>query len=665
MWIRTMRLRNWLRFQGTHEIQLRPTVYGVVGEWVGLEDRSNWVGKTALLEAMRFAVTGEHRKRTEDEWITTGEEEGSIELTLSDGSVITRARKCGGPTTIKLITPDGKTAIKEPAEELIRNRVLGCTREEFDLLFYTAQTKLAEVVHMTPESFAEMIRQWVGTGVLEEMEVEACRTLGTASTTVATLEETIVAAMRDARECVFDGDPDEEEAADPNPQTTISRWVRLVSERESKAEKAKLVSKVALDKATERMHAYTEWWRHKTALDTLEGTRGEIRKLESLLSSVDKVELELGEAEILKEQESIDRSRHNNKTALDRVEALSQGSFDGICPLLLSDCPARDHVLKEGLRNKELLVTWRGAYETCVRKSSVARTKLSDIRERLSQIEKWESTLSALKKELARGLEYQRYCEANPQPGEANSSEYTNEVVALQEVYTTARLEHQKWTDVLNRLKRRLDDVEKAQKNIGSAKIKMARYNRIRRVVGRQGAQRDIALSSMRQVELLGNGSLLSEIPLTFKIRWTSEGKKLSASCDACGYAYSGQRDKVCPRCKKPRYMQALDRPGLELSDQSGAADDLVGAALRLGASAWLRKRRAMPWGVAVLDEPFGQLDGANREVFARYLTHSLQAKFGFEQAFIVAHHEDVMAAMPGRIRVVGTQHGSRVEVVN
>ena len=70
-----------------------------------------------------------------------------------------------------------------------------------------------------------------------------------------------------------------------------------------------------------------------------------------------------------------------------------------------------------------------------------------------------------------------------------------------------------------------------------------------------------------------------------------------------------------------------VHRLDIELSDRSGAAEDLAGAAFQLSASAWLRSERNSAWSVALLDEPFSQLDAGNRRAFATHLAAMLSGR--------------------------------------
>lgn len=93
-------LSNWMRYRGRHVLTLEPKVYGVVARREGDPEQSNWQGKTSLVEAVRFALYGEHRFRREDGWITTGEDEGHVVAYFGDFFVM-RSKKRGKGTKLE------------------------------------------------------------------------------------------------------------------------------------------------------------------------------------------------------------------------------------------------------------------------------------------------------------------------------------------------------------------------------------------------------------------------------------------------------------------------------------------------------------------------------------------------------------------------------------
>jgi hypothetical protein len=58
MIIRTIVIENWGPYRGYHTLDLSNKVYGVTGKHESDEGRSNWLGKTWFLSAIRFALNG-------------------------------------------------------------------------------------------------------------------------------------------------------------------------------------------------------------------------------------------------------------------------------------------------------------------------------------------------------------------------------------------------------------------------------------------------------------------------------------------------------------------------------------------------------------------------------------------------------------------------------
>jgi hypothetical protein len=183
-------------------------------------------------------------------------------------------------------------------------------------------------------------------------------------------------------------------------------------------------------------------------------------------------------------------------------------------------------------------------------------------------------------------------------------------------------------------------------------------------VLGRTGAQRVVAEAALAQVAEDGNAALVEAgIDLSFRVEWSRETKQPAAECDQCGALYPRrERCRKCERCGAPRGRRLSDELRLEPSRRSGGADDLVGVAFKLAAGAWLRRWRKTCWSIMLIDEPFGSLDRANVRRLAQHLGGLLGRRFGAAQSFIVAHHADVLEAMPGRLHVQQSGDGRKIE---
>ncbi len=178
-----------------------------------------------------------------------------------------------------------------------------------------------------------------------------------------------------------------------------------------------------------------------------------------------------------------------------------------------------------------------------------------------------------------------------------------------------------------------------------------------------RAAQRVVAESTMQLVEQGANRVLSdSGIDLGVKVTWAREGNGPAKSCDQCGAGFPvSAKVKVCGACGSKRGKHTVEKLEIGTTDQSGAAEDLAGIAIRLAVSAWLRQRRQAGWSMAAIDEPFGALDGANKRALSQHLVTMLTgAGYGFEQAFVVGHERAIMDALPNRIELIGTREGTR-----
>ena len=184
-------------------------------------------------------------------------------------------------------------------------------------------------------------------------------------------------------------------------------------------------------------------------------------------------------------------------------------------------------------------------------------------------------------------------------------------------------------------------------------------------ILGRNGAQKRLAESALTGIAAMANESLRdANIDLSVDITWSREGQGLTDECDSCGAAFpKGRAVKECSRCGATRGPKTVDRIEVELSDTSGAAEDLAGVVIQLAAGAWLRSRRDSLWSAAFIDEPFGSLDGENKRALSTHLSTLLRGRYGFEQAFVVAHDRGIMDSMPGRIIVTADDSCSRLAV--
>lgn len=633
--IKQMRLVNWLRFRGEHVIDLEPGVYAVVARHEQDVGRSNWLGKTSFLTAIPFALYGWHTSASEDDWITQGELHGSVELVLSTGLTVKRERKLGKST--QLVLSDGAT--KDAAQERIL-KLVGLGKTDFFNTCFIRQKQMAQFITAQPADRMKTATAWFGLEPLQRCEERARKKLTERTTEDASLlkREDFLKQMRNDLLAKL--------GSDKMPELK-KKLVNL--KRNAKQVKAEY------DEIVERRDLRLQWeaaQQHAARFKELDAAG---RKLSAELKQVDEKILKV-QYDALDSQYAdlyAQLGEHHRKV---RTLALAAGGrFDGACPVVTMQCPAAKEINAKRAANekehaaaqKQLDVTQEqtGRFKDS---RDAAADALADVAAKTARLDAMREEAMALKAKLkqvgpepedVRGLEQQKLVEL----GTAN--------IAVAEMeHALNSIEH--WSEEL----KQIDEKRAALRT----HIEVDRAALV--VFGRNGAQRRIAEQSLQAIEAGTNQLLVnSGIDLEVAVQWSREGDGLAAHCDACGAPYpSSQKVKTCERCNALRGPKLVEKLEIELSDRSGAAEDIAGMGFYLAASRWLRMAKGIDWSVACIDEPFGALDETNRQALSVHLATMLRSDYGFVQSFVVAHDRSIMDALPNRVEIVAGESGSK-----
>lgn len=648
MRISRIRLMNWLRYSGSVEVALDASIYAVTGRFAHDDRRSNWSGKTSLLEAIRFALYGVHRAPREDDWITHGESEGCVEVEFGNGLMIRRSRQRGRATQFIMVHEDA-TASGDDAQKAVAEWT-GLTREDFEATCWIGQKALARFILARPGERFDTVSGWVGLGPLQRCEERARLRLSEFTTSIASAEAIVAASERvliDARTTLGLA------ASVPLDDVLLALNAR-VDQAHSRVEDAERIgakARAGLDAAHARKR-HDELLREQAEVN--DSLRGAKEKFDALPPA------DAGEHGLM-----LAEARAAMQTAGGEVKSkasLARGEFDGHCPVAGIACPARGDINRMAAENRVLHKQALEAYDTTCRAEAVLR----HAHDTAVRIERDRAGLLGQRDTLRKRALALREATRQAPPDGPGLAEAEADVRASVEVFEDAAREHATALAVFERAQNAMLDRARMQDTVDKAKDECVVLRAALRVFGRQGAQQRIAEAALGEIEQGANALLRDAgIDLSVTMRWSREAASgLAVTCDACGAPFpASQRVKRCERCGAERPPKTVEKLDVDLSDRSGAAEDLAGAALQLAASAWLRRERDVRWSVALIDEPFGALDEANRRAFAAHLVKMLRGRFGFEQSFIVAHSPDVLDAMPARIVVTADEYGSTLEV--
>lgn len=611
MYITKIILTNWMCYAGTHELKLEAKPYAIVANRDGDTDSSNMAGKTALMEAIGFALYGAHRFRTEDEWITRGAESGEVLVVTDDGWTFWRTRQRGKSTRffVAVKGAHGKPFVGKEAEEKLR-QLVGFGEDDWYATCAMAQRQMALFVLAKPEERMRMVEGWFDLGKLEEAASKA--EADTAKYRARALAlETVGRANK--------------------PTVDLENLATEAKDLSVKA-KAAADARVVLAKAEMIERQLAELNEH------FEAVPDAVEALPTDRASMAACDIRMGEA----------------RSKLRLVEPVAKGQFDGQCPVVGIPCPARAEV--EGQRH-------HAQKQTTELKGLIDAENLqyAEFQRRVRAEEESKRVRAAVAKENQQleqmRADLERQYDELPEPGEHEPGA-EERARAAQEALGRAKAEMEHWerTEAAYRV---------AQQELSEVRAKLALTQAAAAVMGRQGAQRRIAERALQVIEADANTMLADGgIPLQVAMRWGREGQGPARACPECGAAFpTSTKVKVCV-CGAARGQHIVPKLEVELSDRSGAAEDMAGVAMQLAAGAWLRRRRGAAWAVALIDEPFGACDASNRKALGRQLASLLCGRHGFAQAFVVAHSAETLDAMPGRLLVEWSGGRSTVRVI-
>lgn len=655
--IRTFVLENFGPFRGRHVVHLEAKAYAVTARYEADPGRSNWGGKSMLIEAIDFALTGrlkKSRRITADGWITNGEKSGLVGILFVDGAAVMRSRRRGLATQARFalsgVTTEVDFQVAMPNESSWHGcatqdeasaavlKYLCFDADDFRFAAYFESKQAARLVHTEPGTREEIVSGWLGTRRAEAAEDLA-----------ASEAAEMAAEVQKKREVL----------------RVYSEQREALSRERIDAEQGVLASQVEeAEAAHKKLMALL---RQARAFATEAATVREYERLveqgKTLAAEVDafdpQLPQQLQDAESAKEKAI--RVVAEASAEVERRRIVAKGKFDGRCPIADIECPARAAINEGREASASAFERARAVLEAAEKK----RTASTDAVRKLQAVDyEAKQKKSALTDARARA----KYLLDNGVKEAIERTKAGSQLDAdlLEEKVEAVRSRLEEAKRQMSANNATLDSIRRLELNIEAAEEGIQKASAVVRVALRgravlRSALRRVSEGALAAIGADASATLLNAgVDLRVEVRWDYEGKDLAKSCEECGAAFvASAKVKQCASCGAPRGMHVIRRLEFLRSDQSDAADDLAGIALQLAAGSWLLTRRESPWATALLDEPLAACDRTNRKAFAHALV-SLLDTGSWRQSLTISHSGDTVDAFPARIEIVVGRDGER-----
>lgn len=624
-----LRLTNWMRFRGEFTLELGPGVYALVAEDAHDARRSNYLGKTSILRAIRWALDGARPRgyAAINDVISHGESEMGVDVEFSDGTFVSRTKKRTHAERLRILAPqpDGSEVeiLQDEAQRELERR-LGLSPKDQLTTCWAEQKRIAGLV-------AEGTKSSEVVGAFNEwLEMDR----------LVDAQEYQATALSSALNEYKQADADLQAV---NSVLAKTEGVRTLLDSEQRLVDTEREEALLARKASEQFVARA---RKRRVIDLIAETEREL--------AVNADEPLIDTAVYEREYQKCRDAETQKLVAVRSLKMVATGQFEGACPVSPGFlCPAKDTINADRERAATNLVNAQSEYDKAAELTARQRDPLDGANEKNRAIERKRGRREALLQSKGR-LEKELLELASVKA--ASPEEEAPTVPALPD---EARLRELKALLAERELAQQV--VEERRANYAAKAAALRNHRAAYDVIGK--TRRVISERAVTGIVDQAN-ALLGEagIALRIELRWERDTQSLATQCSGCGGAFpTSARVKRCERCGSERGMKALVEPQLQLLHMSGAAEDLGGIALRTAAFRWLRARRSAQWSIGVFDEPLAYLDTAHIDAFASSVQRLLLGTY--EQAFITAHNKGFLDGLPRRIIVTGNGKWSTVEV--
>jgi DNA repair exonuclease SbcCD ATPase subunit len=673
MRLKSLKITNLGPYQGEHEIDLiDKDIIGVIAKSTTNARKSNQSGKSFLVEAIRWIITGESRAKTDFELVHHGEDFGEGILVIEDEDqdyVIRRGRS--EKEGILEINFEDKTSKAQAAID----KLIGFDSKELDMTLFFEQGNTNTFIDLPSDKKKKYIMDWLENDYWVDIFTKANNEYVVENKELNEMKSKL-SHMENTYESLSHNMKDELEKINKD----IEKAEAHIQLLEEKLSKIKTVSTVDQRKTLDN--------RLKELRRNLDRVESDDEQYSIILHKLVKLDKEIGDFEIQDYPKSSEieveiGNLQRDKRDLDsKIESASE--LTGVCPILNQSCD-RIELDKKELRSwkekkLEIVDTIKEKRKLLEEVQEYEEQKIAIDKKKSSHADLVESSkkydVVALKKESSNiicEIKEVKKCLEDLEEGNDPTIEIKAKIKESSElrdelIYDKAALEG------------KIEARQELKKNIKSLSAKITdkavivddlKY--VTFVFSKNGIPSQEVENAFSEIEDEIN-YVLSEFGTEMEVIFTAdrELKDWEKSCHSCGFVFPKHYKKSeCEVCAEPRMKRRKDELQIKVLKnnsefayymESGGGKTILSIAIRIALARLKMRKTHRNFNVLFMDEVDAFFDDENRDKFISLVNNAITKKLGFEQVIWVSHSGMIKDSVPHVLMVVNSGRKAKVK---
>lgn len=636
--VREIHVQNFMPFGGENSVKSIPDgIISICGEYDGQDGRSNRAGKSSLMDAALYCLTGVCRDMLKDEYMYGYPHHGDALTKVQ--TVIQIANKPNLVNIERAISSKcGWLKIDKGVSNLDQvTDLIKISKQEFLKTCYVQQGDLDIVLSQTSAKLKDDISGWKS---IDDWKIVEKWFANHDRSTMIKIDG--LNNMTELAKKRLD-----------NSSLPSKKYIKNLEEN----------LKVLTDDYADLKHSHDRLGQLTKQLEndkTVERYEKIINELGSVSEKHEKLKTQVGK---IKKRFDIAKERKTTKVnEINDCKNLIGNGFSGNCPVDDKRCPRTTKINSDRLALKDKLKDLRfdfdGEISTDYNELKRLYNKKNDAFEvagdQLKEIKSYKTIIDELKDPdfdpIVAEHEIMKL-------SKIDITKIGGEMMECQDELAEAKIARASY-------KQAKDDIKLAKKEKNRLDKMMYLYGFCRRAVSSSGIPHLIIKTALDEIE--GQTNLILEKlgtdhRILFKTDYELASKSLTDYCYFCNYAYPLKKTKVCPECGEKRSRKKSDKVKVMVTEggdihsigaDSGAGKSLLALAMRISVS------RLIGAKVLFFDEIGGSLDDYNRSMLIK-LIHMLP-DLGFKQVFLISHQHEISESISNRIVVTRNQSECR-----